>query len=86
MNDNPSASAIKGVLVQPIFNCIEPCCCVPPLLHMLLGVTNDILNQFHKCTEIILEKIPPELQKLKLQDLEAEEKLIAAMEQMNNGE
>ena len=78
-NLSPNSSE-KGIVMMPLLTCIEPQRYVPPLLHILLGIVNQILKQLFLYLDVVLEKFPDDLKELKRLDIEAEDEHIKALE------
>lgn len=74
--------SVKGMIEQPLIDCIEPERYVVPALHLKLGITNALLADFKKFIFNLLEKVPLEIKELQSSDFAAEEVLLEAKEQL----
>lgn len=48
----------KGCVDEPLINCIEPIIYIPPILHIMIGMVNKLLDKFFKWVDCMVEEIP----------------------------
>ena len=53
-----TAKTKKGCVNEPLIDCVEPISYIPPILHIMLGLGNKVLDDFFKWVDAMVENIP----------------------------